>query len=99
MALPPPTCVEMGAFYQILGWFELSAAMGYTTPLKGRVKDPSAVIEPAGCTILHRRRCPCGEGSTSAIQPPSFATPSVSIPLCFSCRDTEGKSLNLSAFV
>src|SRR5262249_44173479 len=32
MALPPPTCVEMGAFYRILGWFELSAAVGYTTP-------------------------------------------------------------------
>src|SRR5262249_22954499 len=63
--------------------------------LKGPVTDPSAVIPPAGCTILHRRRCPYGEGSTSAIQPLSFATPSMSMPPCFSCRDTAGKSARL----
>src|SRR5262245_66163195 len=31
MALPPPTCVEMGAFYPILGVMELSAELLYTT--------------------------------------------------------------------
>jgi alkylation response protein AidB-like acyl-CoA dehydrogenase len=31
MALPPSTWVEMRAFYRILGWLELSAAVGYTT--------------------------------------------------------------------
>src|SRR5262245_20234442 len=31
MALPPPTCLEMGAFYPILGVMELSAELLYTT--------------------------------------------------------------------
>src|SRR5437879_2995035 len=31
MALPPPTCLEMGAFYPILGAMELSAELLYTT--------------------------------------------------------------------
>jgi hypothetical protein len=30
MALPPPTGVEMGAFYPILGVMELTAEFGYT---------------------------------------------------------------------
>src|SRR5215471_15819794 len=34
-------------------------------PLKGPVTDPSAVLPPAGCTILQSSRCPHGEGSTS----------------------------------
>src|SRR5205823_13419292 len=49
----------------------------------------------AGCTILHRSRCPYGEGSTSGTKPPTFATPSVPIPPRFSCRDTAGKSARL----
>ena len=52
--------------------------------LKGRVKDPSAVIQSAGCTILHVGRFPDGEGSTSGTRPPTFATPSVPIPPWFS---------------
>ena len=60
--------------------------------LKGRVKDPSAVIQPAGCTILHVGRFPDGEGSTSGTKPPTFATPSIPIPPLFSCRDTRWKS-------
>src|SRR5215510_11954713 len=31
MALPPPTWVEMEAFYPVLGWCELSAELLYTT--------------------------------------------------------------------
>jgi len=31
--LPPPTWVEMGAFYRIFGCFELSTDLGYTTLL------------------------------------------------------------------
>src|SRR5882724_13068161 len=31
MALPPPTCAEMRAFYPVLGAMELSAELGYTT--------------------------------------------------------------------
>ena len=31
--------------------------------LKGRVKDPSAVLQPAGCTIRNSSRCPYGEGA------------------------------------
>jgi sugar lactone lactonase YvrE len=31
MALPPPKCGEMGAFYRVLGLMELSAVPGYTT--------------------------------------------------------------------
>ena len=38
MALPPPTCVEMGAFYRVLGAMELSAAVGYTTAPRFEVK-------------------------------------------------------------
>src|SRR2546421_314579 len=75
------------------------------------VNHPSAVIYPAGCTILHIRRFPSaprgrrvqlahslgnnGEGRTSATKPLSFATPSLSIPTLFSCRDTAGKSARL----
>jgi len=61
------------------------------------MNDPSAVIPPAGCTILQSSRCPHGEGSTSGTKPPPFATPSVSIPPWFSCRDTVGKSARLRA--
>src|SRR5882724_4155797 len=66
-----------------------------TFPPVGPINDPSAVIPPAGCTILQRSRCPHGEGSTSGTKPPPFATPSVSIPPWFSCRDTVGKSARL----
>jgi hypothetical protein len=64
-------------------------------PLQGRVQDPSAVLAPAGGTILHRRRCPCGAGSPRAIQAPSFAPPSGSMPPCCSCRDTAGTAARL----
>jgi|SoiMetStandDraft_2_1073263.scaffolds.fasta_scaffold372456_1 hypothetical protein len=64
---------------------------------KARVEDPSVVIIPAGCTILHRSRCPHGEGSTSGTPPPTFATPSIPIPRLFSCRDTAGKSARFRA--
>src|SRR5205807_576810 len=39
MALPPPTCAEMRAFYPVLGAMELSAELGYTTryPTRDRV--------------------------------------------------------------
>jgi hypothetical protein len=53
---------------------------------------PVSMKNQAGCTIRDAGRCPCGEGSTSAEKPPSFATPSVSSPPGFSCRDTAGKS-------
>ena len=33
MALPPPMRSEMGAFYLVFGPMELSAGLGYTTPL------------------------------------------------------------------
>jgi hypothetical protein len=56
---------------------------------------PVSIKKHAGCTILDAGRCPCGEGSTSGTQPPSFATPSVPIPPWFSCRDTAGKSARL----
>jgi hypothetical protein len=42
MVLPPPTCLEMGAFYPVLGAMELTAELGYTTSESGvriRVKD------------------------------------------------------------
>src|SRR6266478_5713019 len=60
-------------------------------------EGPVSMKKHAGCTILDAGRCPCGEGSTSAEKPPSFATPSVSIPPWFSCRDTAGKSARLRA--
>src|SRR6266498_4838606 len=31
MVLPPPTCVEMGAFYPVSGAMELTAEFGYAT--------------------------------------------------------------------
>ena len=37
MALPPPTCAEMGAFYPVLGWLELSAELGYTTRRREKI--------------------------------------------------------------
>jgi hypothetical protein len=61
------------------------------------VTDPSVVIQPTGCTILHQSRCPYGEGSTSGTKPPTFATPSLPIPRWFSCRDTAGKSARFRA--
>ncbi len=58
-------------------------------------EGPVSSQQSAGYTILDRSRCPYGEGSTSGTRPPPFATPSVSIPLWFSCRDTAGKSARL----
>src|SRR5438445_5078610 len=58
-------------------------------------EGPVSSQQPAGYTIRDRSRCPYGEGSTSGTRPPPFATPSVSIPLWFSCRDTAGKSARL----
>jgi hypothetical protein len=61
------------------------------------VTDPSAVLPPAGCTILQSSRCPHGEGSTSGTShrhlqhllyrflPGSRAeTPQGSLPACAS---------------
>jgi len=31
MVLPHPTCLEIGAFYPVLGAMELTAELGYTT--------------------------------------------------------------------
>ena len=50
----------------------LHSAQASRRPCEGPVNSQ----QPAGYTILDRRRCPCGEGSTSATKPPSFATPS-----------------------
>ena len=58
-------------------------------------EGPVSSQQSAGYTILDRSRCPYGEGSTSGTRPPPFATPSVSIPPWFSCRDTAGKSARL----
>jgi hypothetical protein len=62
MALPPPTWVEMGAFYPVLGWCELSAELPYTTQrtdihidaiVKGRDGKAydaiTVIIEVKGC--------------------------------------------------
>ena len=40
---------------------------------------------------------PLWEGSTSGTKPPTFATPSLPIPLLFSYRDTAGKSARFRA--
>src|SRR5262249_43473239 len=66
----------------------LHSAQASRRPCEGPVSSE----QPAGCTILHVGRFPCGEGSTSGTKPPPFATPSAPIPPGFSCRDTVGKS-------
>src|SRR5215831_18567953 len=62
----------------------LHSAQASRRPCEGPVSSE----QPAGCTILRRSGCPCGEGSTSGTSPPTFATPSVPILLWFSYRDT-----------
>ena len=69
----------------------LHSAQASQRPCEGPVSSQ----QPAGYTIRHKGRCPYGEGSTSGTRPPSFATPSISIPPWFSCRDTAGKSARL----
>ena len=69
----------------------LHAAQASQRPCDGPVSSQP----PAGSTILDRRRCPYGEGSTSGTRPPPFATPSIPIPPWFSCRDTAGQSARL----
>jgi len=39
MVLPPPTCLEMGALYPVLGAMELTAELGYTTGWTMRIAD------------------------------------------------------------
>src|SRR5207249_6177520 len=51
MALPPPTCAEMRAFYPVWGALELSAELGYTT--RGH-----APHESLGAAWAHVRRGP-----------------------------------------
>jgi hypothetical protein len=49
MALPPPICMEMRAFYPILGWFELSAELLYTTLKsldRGFAKSDARSLQP-----------------------------------------------------
>jgi len=58
--------------------------------LKGRVKDPSAVVEPAGCTILHRRRCPCGEEQPTRLPSSWCKSSHVSCP-DQTCSDTTSR--------
>src|SRR6266446_4264157 len=71
MALPPSTCVEMGAFYRILGWLELSAAVGYTTaPLAELAKQPHGGMA-AGIPALEERRFIGIEPTVSQVAAPS----------------------------
>src|SRR5690242_4604013 len=39
MALPPPKHNEIGAFYLVFGLMELSAGLGYTTPIGMPIAD------------------------------------------------------------
>src|SRR5215470_561754 len=73
MALPPPTWVEMGAFYQILGWLELSASARYATKniptgyFSWELKRYCATV-PLG---VHPRSSPVGEHRDPPADTPS----------------------------